>query len=128
MKASFSRVVGTLAIWLIVSLVAITYMAGMVIAVTNAPITSAALEPIAIAGGVIVLAMVIGAAVVTHQMWSVGEESAPQADAQGRAAAEAGKAKHSERQRLERLLDSMDDDEVIELETLLMSRERGDSH
>lgn len=38
------------------------------------------------------------------------------------------KAKHRENERLERLLETLGDDEIVELETLLLTREDGPAH
>ena len=62
----------------------------------------------------VMAALTIAGSFATDKVWRRREEVSEQ---------EAMKAKRSNRERIERLVETMDEDESVELETLLMARE-----
>ncbi len=60
------------------------------------------------------------AAVSTHAVWDKASSGAATGVGE---AADARKAKRLDRRRIERLIEGLDDDEIVELETLLMSHQ-----
>lgn len=107
------RFYATIAVWASLVLIIASIVTGL--AVTGAILTESTLIPII--AGIMFLALMAGFS--TARIW---RDAAPLPILQVEAAAQ--KAKRSNRERLERLLESMDEDEVIELETLLMAQER----
>lgn len=107
----FYRLLATGVIW-----VALMVMLGLLFVFGTGPTST--LYGDAVFG--IVLVTSVAAAASTYAVWeSAYPASADQADA----GSAAQKAKRLDRSRLQRLIETMDDDEIIELETLLTARE-----
>jgi membrane protein implicated in regulation of membrane protease activity len=105
-----TRLIATLVIW-----IGFTIMTSTLLTSVTGPIATA--NGAAVFGIVLVLAMV--ALLSTLVVW-VGGHSYQEVERESRIA----KAKRTNRNRVERLIESLDDDEIYDLEALLLSRDQ----
>jgi hypothetical protein len=108
MRTDTSRLFATLIVWGSFTSIFLGLIAAL--ALTGAGVTT----PMAFLMLVMFLAMLAGVIRATEAIWA----SVP--------AEETAKAKRVQSSRVQRLVDSLEDDEIYELETLLLAREDGE--
>lgn len=113
-----SRLIATTVIWIAFAIMTSTLLTSVTGAVAKAG--DAALFGI-------VLVLTIGAITGTLAIWTTGGSSA-NATQTAAAHAELAKRKRANRERIERLIDGMDDDDIYDLEALLLARDQADLH
>lgn len=106
------RAAATIAIWMIFAVLLGSLLTSSTGAIANA------------SGGnvlAVVIVLSIAAAGSTIAIWESGKESTSESRIPS-------KAKRTRRQRIERLMDSLEDDEIYELQSLLLAREDDDRY
>lgn len=101
----------TVVVWVAFTLIILA----AIVAMSLAAVPEGAIVPILF--GMMVLAGM--AAASTYGIW----QGAKPSQEQRRAETQAGKAKRTSQERIERLVEALDEDEIVELETLLLARE-----
>ncbi len=108
------RLWATAFIWSAVTIILLGII--IALAVTGASLEFGSIVPITLTAMLLILV----AGYSTSRVWGGAVRGQPQLDSAG---AQTGKAKRIDRRRFERLIERLDDDEIVELETLLLARE-----